>query len=87
MLLLLEYLPQEPADPVYGSSLSGSLAYEWEAQSQYRVRVLKSYCKACGTTPHCMYLQEDCIRHPVDCCVQRFACTTLHILLPLDQVL
>ncbi|KAL0040657.1 hypothetical protein WJX79_000805 [Trebouxia sp. C0005] len=38
MLLLLEYLPQEPSDPVYGKILSGSSAYEWEAQSQYRVR-------------------------------------------------
>ncbi|KAL0028373.1 hypothetical protein WJX77_002612 [Trebouxia sp. C0004] len=38
MLMLLEYLPQEPSDPVYGKILSGSSAYEWEAQSQYRVR-------------------------------------------------
>ncbi|DBB07782.1 TPA: Nuclear import receptor [Trebouxia sp. C0006] len=38
MLLLLEYLPQEPSDPVYEKILSGSSAYEWEAQSQYRVR-------------------------------------------------
>lgn len=40
MLLLLEYLPQEPSDPVYGKILSGSSAYEWEAQSQYRVGAL-----------------------------------------------
>jgi len=42
MLLLLEYLPQEPSDPVYGKVLSGSSAYEWEAQSQYRVGALNS---------------------------------------------
>lgn len=36
MILLLEYLPQEPSDPVYGKLLSGGAAYEWEAQSQYR---------------------------------------------------
>ena len=37
MILLLEYLPQEPSDPVYGKLMSGGAAYEWEAQSQYRV--------------------------------------------------
>ena len=37
MVLFLEYLPQEPSDPVYGKILSGNTAYEWEAQSQYRV--------------------------------------------------
>ena len=42
MLLLLEYLPQEPSDTVYGKILSGSSAYEWESQSQYRVGVLTS---------------------------------------------
>lgn len=36
MLMLLTYLPQEPSDPVYGRLMSGSAAYEWEAQSQYR---------------------------------------------------
>ncbi|KAL3139646.1 Nuclear import receptor [Trebouxia sp. C0009 RCD-2024] len=38
MIMLLEYLPQEPSDPVYGKLMSGGAAYEWEAQSQYRVR-------------------------------------------------
>ena len=36
MIMLLEYLPQEPSDPVYGKLMSGGAAYEWEAQSQYR---------------------------------------------------
>lgn len=36
MMLLLEYLPQEPSDPVYGKLMPGGDAYEWEAQSQYR---------------------------------------------------
>lgn len=36
MLLLLEYLPQEPSDPVYRKLMSGGAAYEWEAQGQYR---------------------------------------------------
>lgn len=84
MLLLLEYLPQEPSDPVYGKTLSGSSAYEWEAQSQYRVGVLTSFSKACVTTTRCVYLQENCICHRVDYCTHRFtllglfACTAMH---------
>ena len=46
MILLLEYLPQEPSDPVYGKLMSGGSAYEWEAQSQYRA----SHC--CLITEH-----------------------------------
>ncbi len=49
MLLLLEYLPQEPSDPVYGKILPGGSAFEWEAQSQYRVGALNSFSKACVT--------------------------------------
>ena len=37
MLLLLEYLPQEPSDSVYGTIVLGISKYEWVAQSQYRV--------------------------------------------------
>ena len=37
MVMFLEYLPQEPSDPVYGKILTGGAAYEWEAQAQYRV--------------------------------------------------
>lgn len=40
MIMLLEYLPQEPSDPVYGKLMSGGAAYEWEAQSQYRASPL-----------------------------------------------
>ena len=36
MVTLLEYLSQEPSDAAYGKIMSGSAAYEWEAQSQYR---------------------------------------------------
>lgn len=36
-MLLLEYLPQEPSDPVYGKIMSGNSAYEWEATCQDRV--------------------------------------------------
>jgi len=50
MLLLLEYLPQEPSDPVYEKILSGSSAYEWEAQSQYRVGALNSFSKCNSNT-------------------------------------
>ncbi len=84
MLLLLEYLPQEPSDPIYGKIMSGSSAYEWEAQSQYRVGALNSFSKACATTKHCLYLQEDCIGQLSDCCTLRFkllvlfACTAMH---------
>lgn len=53
MMLLLEYLPQEPSDPVYGKLMSGGDAYEWEAQSQYRA-------SSCYTPHHtaCRLLQQ-----------------------------
>ena len=44
MLLLLEYLPQEPSDPVYGKLMPGGAAYEWEAQSQYRASHCCMFC-------------------------------------------
>ena len=56
MVMFLEYLPQEPSDPVYGKILTGSAAYEWEAQAQYRVRriacILKRMPGSTAQTEH-----------------------------------
>ena len=52
MIMLLEYLPQEPSDPVYGKLMSGGAAYEWEAQSQYRARPLPA-CLITHPTTSC----------------------------------
>lgn len=63
MIMLLEYLPQEPSDPVYGKLMSGRAAYEWEAQSQYRASPLLP------TLSHTALLAECCLLLLDNCCL------------------
>lgn len=44
MVLFLEYLPQEPSDPVYSKLFTGSASYEWESASLFRVCALPYKC-------------------------------------------